>query len=50
MAKKQQRSLQYQRQQLHHTVEVPGNDAVESLSVLAAFDGGSSLLSGSVVV
>ena len=42
-SEEQQRSLQHQRQRLHHMVEVPGDDTIEfALPVLTAFDGGTS--------
>jgi hypothetical protein len=48
---KQERSLQHQRQRLHHMVEVPGDDTIEfALSVLAAFYRCPSHLGGGVPV
>ena len=47
----QQSDLKHQRQRLHHMVEVPRDDPVEfPLSILAAFDGGSSHVSRRISV
>ena len=49
--KKQERSLQHQRQRFHHMVEVPGDDPIKfALSILAAFYGCPSHFGGSVAV
>ena len=48
---KQQHTLQHQWQQVHDVVKIPHNNAVELvLPILAAFNCGSSHISGSVLV